>query len=465
MKLNDHIKKIHFIGIGGISMSGLAEIMHHNGYIITGSDQNESSTVDRLRSKGIQVTVPHSADCIEPCLLVVYTAAVKEDNIELSRARELGLSIMTRAEFLGSIMKKFGYGIAIAGCHGKTTTTSMVSIMFQNAGFDPTITLGGELSAIHGNVRLGNSKYFITEACEYMESFLKFHPFVAAILNVEEDHLDYYRDLEHIKETFRKFIDIVPKEGYALLCADDENAMSLSAEARCNIITFGVENPADYKASNIRYSQLGLPSFDVCHKGTSLGRFSLNVPGIHNVLNALAAIAIAINAGIRPEVVAESLLEFTGTGRRFEVKGNIRNITVIDDYAHHPTEVKATLQAALQYPHKKIWCIFQPHTYTRTKTLFQDFAKAFYDADDVIITDIYAAREKDNGEVNARILVDEVNKNSGNAVYEQSFEAIAKMVAKRAQPGDIVFTMGAGDVYRLAPMLLKELSALDVKHP
>lgn len=453
-----NVKNVHFVGIGGISMSGLAQILLESGYTVTGSDINDSNIIDKLRKNGALVSMPHNPKNVENAALVVYTAAVKQDNCEIVRAKELGIPIIDRAEFLGLIMKNCSYGIAISGSHGKTTTTSMVSIIWKNAGLDPTILIGGEIEAIDGNVKVGKSKYFITEACEYYESFLKFYPFVAAVLNVEKDHLDYFKDIEHILAAFRKFAKLVPRDGSLVLCSDNENALSLAKEADCNILTFGIRNKADFSAKDIRYDNLGHPTFRVEYRGTDLGTFSLNIPGEHNVLNALASIAIAHNAGIALDIVRKSLKEFKGTYRRFDIKGTRNNITIVDDYAHHPTEIRATLHAAKQYPHQKIWCIFQPHTYTRTKTLFDEFSEAFYDADNVIITDIYAAREKDTGLVNPSELVSSINKYSANAVYNSDFKNIADFVAHEAKPGDLVFTMGAGDVFKLGPMILSEIA-------
>ncbi len=458
MDILNKVKNIHFIGIGGISMSGLAEVMLRSGFNVTGSDLNDSSIIDRLRSSGAQVFLSHEPSNVESSDLVVYTAAVKNDNPEIIRAKELHIPIVDRAEFLGTIMKKYGYGIAIAGCHGKTTTTSLASIIFKNAQLDPTILIGGELEAIGGNVRVGNTKYFITEACEYVESFLKFHPYVAAILNIEEDHLDYFKDINHILSAFEKFVRLIPRDGCLIVCADNQNSVDVSHKADCNILTYGIDNNADFMAKNITFNEKGHPSFDVVRRGELLGRFGLSVPGLHNVLNSLAAIVIAVNAGISISVIRDSLLEYHGTNRRFDIKGIGNNITVIDDYAHHPTEIKATLDAAKQYPHNKIWCIFQPHTYSRTKTLFSDFAASFYGADKVIIPDIYSAsREKNNGDIHSTDLVEEINKNSNNAIYKNNFDEIADMIAKESEPGDLVFTMGAGDVYKLAPEILNRI--------
>jgi len=453
ISLND-VKNVHFVGIGGISMSGLAQILLESDYNITGSDINESNLISKLRKNGALVSIPHDPKNVEAAELVVYTAAVKQDNCEILRAKELGIPTIDRATFLGMIMKNYKYGIAIAGCHGKTTTTSIISIIIKNAQLDPTILIGGEIEAIDGNVRVGKSDYFVTEACEYCESFLKFYPFVAAVLNIEKDHLDYYKDIDHIISAFKKFVKLVPKDGSLVVCSDNKYALDISKEVDCKVLTYGIKNKADFYAKNIRYDNLGHPTFEVRHRSKKLGTFSLGIPGEHNVLNALAAIVIAYNAGIHMDTVKKSLKEFKGTYRRFDIKGTRNNITVVDDYAHHPTEIKATLQAAKQFQHQKIWCVFQPHTYTRTRTLFNEFSEAFYDADNVIITDIYAAREKDTGIINPSELVDSINKFSANAVYRNDFRSIADLIAKEAHPGDIIFTMGAGDVFKLAPMIL-----------
>lgn len=454
----NNVKNVHFVGIGGISMSGLAHILLKSGYKVTGSDINDSNIISKLRKNGAKVSMPHDPKNVENAELVVYTAAVKQDNCEIVRAKELKIPIIDRAEFLGMIMKDYSYGVAIAGCHGKTTTTSMVSIIFKNANLDPTVLIGGEIDAIDGNVRVGKSEYFVTEACEYCESFLKFYPYVAAILNIEKDHLDYFRDLDHIVSAFEKFTKLVPEDGCLVVCSDNAQAVEVAKKAKCRVLTYGIAKKADFSACKIEYDNLGHPTFEAKYGRMNLGTFSLSIPGEHNVLNALASIAIAHNAGIDMEIVKRSLSEFKGTYRRFDIKGTRNNITIVDDYAHHPTEIKATLHAAKQFPHQKIWCVFQPHTYTRTRTLFDEFSESFYDADNVIITDIYAAREKDTGLVNPSELVDSINKFSANAVYRNDFRSIANLIAKEAHPGDLVFTMGAGDVFKLAPMILDEIA-------
>ncbi len=461
MHFLNNVSKIHFIGIGGISMSGLAEIVLDRGYKVEGSDIQNSPIIERIRSKGAIVNIPHNGENLKDADLVVYTSAVKKDNPEMIKAQELNIPIVDRASFLGDIMKEYKFGIAIAGCHGKTTTTSMISLILKNARLDPTVLLGGELDAIGGNVRIGRSPYFITEACEYMENFLKFHPFVGVILNIGIDHLDYFKDLDHIKSAFLKFARLVPKDGCLFLCSDDTNTRELTSLVDCNKIIFGLENNSDYTANIISYDEEGRPSFEVFKNNTSKGVFTLKIHGKHNVLNSLAAFAVADYAGVPLDIIRKSLSEFSGTHRRFETKGVYNDITVIDDYAHHPTEIKVTLDAAKKIKHNKLWCIFQPHTYTRTNLLFNEFADSFNDADEIIIADIYAAREKDTGLVSSKELAEEINKKIVNkkAAYMDSFESIAEHVAKNAMPRDLVMTIGAGSITDLGPMILTKLKS------
>ena len=446
---------IHFVGIGGISMSGLAEILLHYGYSVSGSDSRASKMTDSLAKKGAVISIGHAAKNVENADIVVYTAAVKWDNPELIRAKELGLKIVSRAEFLGQIMKHYKYGVAVAGTHGKTTTTSLIAIIMKNANLDPTVMVGGEVDAIGGNVRAGKSSYFVTEACEYVESFLKLYPYAGIVLNIDADHLDFYKDINQIINSFSKFISLIPQDGYLITCADNENAMKAAKNAKTNVITFALKNKADWTASNITYDHNSCGQFDVYHRGNFFGSFKLNIPGKHNISNALCAIACSQIFNIDISTIKKSFLEFFGTHRRFEKLGSFNGVTVIDDYAHHPTEIKATLSAARNYPHKKLWCIFQPHTFSRTIKLLDGFSKAFDDTDALIVTDIYAAREKDTGEINSKMLADKIKQNGVDAVYIQSFDDIADYIRKNTSPGDVVITMGAGDVYKVAEKLLK----------
>lgn len=457
MLFSKNIKKIHFIGIGGISMSGLAEIAINKGFKISGSDIQESHLINRLAKDGAEINIPHNEKYISNADLVVYTSAVKEDNPEMVKARELKLPIMDRASFLGKIMKTYRYGIAVAGCHGKTTTTSMISLILKNSNLDPTVLIGGELDEIGGNVRIGRSPYFITEACEYMENFLKFYPFIGVILNIGKDHLDYFRDLSHIKSAFLKFAKLIPKNGCLVLCNDDPNAKEIASFVSCNVKTYSIKNEGDYIARNIKYNKLGHPSFEVFKNGKFSGSFNLGILGEYNILNSLAAIAVSDFLGIPYESVNSTIEDFKGTHRRFELKGIYNDITVVDDYAHHPTEISVTLEAARKTKHNNIWCIFQPHTYTRTKALLNEFANSFNDADKVIISDIYASREKDTDLIHSKDLVAEIKKHKENAIYIEGFPNIAKYIAANAKPGDLVMTVGAGSITDLGPMILEEL--------
>lgn len=446
---------VHMIGIGGISMSGLAEILKNKGYNVKGSDMNDSDIVKKLKKSGIDVAIGHNADNIGDADAVIFTAAIKKDNPEYVEAQKRGILLIERSVLLGEITRMYSETIAIAGTHGKTTTTSMISAAFLEDKKDPTISVGGELNIINGNYKIGNSDYFITEACEYVESFLEFSPKVAVILNIEEDHLDYYRDIEHIKSAFYKFKNKLPKDGYAVLNVDDKNSKELISDLQHNKITFGIENKADYSAKNIMFER-ELTSYDLYVNGVYEDKVELKVPGIHNVYNSLACIAVCDIYSLDRENVFNALYKFGGAKRRFEKKGEFNGAEIYDDYAHHPSEIKATLLAAKEKHPNKVICVFQPHTYTRTKTLLNEFSEAFYDADDVIITDIYAAREKDTGEISSKDLVKKIEGTSKNAVYVKDFEEIEKILAKKLQPGDLFLTIGAGDVYKIGEKIIEK---------
>lgn len=455
-----NIKRIHFIGIGGISMSGLAEILLNHGYEITGSDIRSSNITHKLEKMGIKIFIGHSEENIKNPDLVVYTAAIKENNPELVKARKLGIPCIDRATLLGNIMKKYPYGIAVSGTHGKTTTTSMVTMIMLEAGLDPTVHIGGELEAIGGNTKIGGNDYFIAEACEYVESFLKFHPYLAIILNIELDHVDYFRDIEHVKEAFSKFVSLVPENGYVVLCADDANALSLLNKVKGKTITYGIKSEdAQFTAKDIVFDEMGCASYKLFKDGKKVTTIKLNIPGIHNVNNSLAAIAACNTLGCSITHIKQGLQKFKGARKRFELKGYVGGIKVVDDYAHHPSEVKATLKAAKNCAHSKIWCVFQPHTYTRTKSLMDEFAKSFANADVVIVSDIYAAREADTGEVHASMLAERIRENGDSAVYISGFEEIVKFLENNVNPGDLVITMGAGDISKVGEMFIKNKQA------
>ena len=457
LDLKNSFRNVYFIGIGGVSMSGLAQILFKEGLNVSGSDMKESDATKKLKSLGINVNTGHKAENITDRIdLVVYTAAVKSDNPELIRAQEMGILCVERAVLLGNIMDNYDKSIAVAGTHGKTTTSSMLSEIMLQAGKNPTITIGGNLSTIHGNINVGSNEYFVAEACEYHDSFLQFFPYTAVILNVEAEHPDYFKDINHIRNSFHTFASNVPENGYVVINSADSGRDIITQNLNSHVVTFGLDkNISDWYPENISNSPEGRASFDVYNKGEFKGRIELNVPGDHNILNALAACAASVSTGVDMESIISGLKNYTGVDRRFQYKGSFNGITVIDDYAHHPSEVKATLAAAKNVKHNRIWCLFQPHTYSRAKTLLADFGKAFSNADKVVLADIYAAREKDTGIISARDVADEINKNSKNAIYAGSFDKIEEIVRSEAAEGDLIITMGAGDIYKVGESLIK----------
>jgi UDP-N-acetylmuramate--L-alanine ligase (EC 6.3.2.8) len=442
------------IGIGGISMSGLAEILMHKGIKVTGSDIRESEITDRLKKKGAVIYPTHDASNITDQNLVVYSAAISKDNPELAEARRKGIPVMDRAELLGAIMDHYEHCVAVSGTHGKTTTTSMISQVMLEAGLDPTVHVGGLLDAIGGNTRIGNSSWFVAEACEYKDSFLKFRPTLAVVLNIDADHLDYFRDIDHIRSSFRSFLSNVREPGTIVLNYDDPQTRLLSESLTRPFISYGTNSPdADWTCEDISFEN-GCAGFTVLHKKAVWGRIRLSIPGLHNVGNALACIAACTALGVPQEAVIRGLEGYRGTHRRLEDKGIKGGVRVMDDYAHHPTEIQATLSAARALAPGHIICVFQPHTYSRSYELLDDFSRAFAMADTVVVTDIYAAREKDNGLINSRMITEGINRNTGNAVYISDFRDIVRFLDENAQSGDLVLTMGAGDVYRVGEMYL-----------
>ena len=446
---------IHFIGIGGISMSGLAEILLKEGFTVSGSDSKESALTDHLTANGAQIFYGQRAsNIIDGIDLVVYTAAIHPDNPEYACAKEKNIPMMTRADLLGQIMKNYQIPIAVSGTHGKTTTTSMASHILLEGGFDPTISVGGILPAIGGNLRLGHSGTFITEACEYTNSFLSFFPKIGIILNIEEDHLDFFKDLADIRASFRKFAQLLPADGTLFINGDIENWQEITEGLACRVVTFGTTSASDYYPSDISYNKTADATFTVHSLNGQTRQLTLGVPGEHNISNALAAVALSDLLSIDYRDTAEALLNFHGTDRRFEYKGTINGVTIVDDYAHHPTEIAATLHAALNYPHKTLWCIFQPHTYTRTKAFLPQFAKSLALADKVILADIYAARETDTLGISSADLQALVQKEGKECFYFHTFEEIEDFVLKNCINGDLLITMGAGDVVNIGENLL-----------
>ncbi len=441
---------VHFIGIGGISMSGIARVLLANGVKVSGSDTSSSKIIDKLKQNGATVYSEHRAENISNQDLVVHTAAVKSDNPEIQEAIKKGIEVIDRAEMMGRLMKDYKNAVSVAGTHGKTTATSMMSYIMIKAMLEPTVMVGGELDILGGNYKIGKKDYFITETCEYCRSFLKFFPTIGIILNVEADHLDYYKDLDDIKDAFSSFAHLVPKDGALIVCADDKNAMDCVKDVVAPVYTYGIKN-GEFTASDISYDSFGYPSFEVLRNGEKILDLKLNVTGVHNVSNAVGCTAAACAMGIDYKYIKEGLQAFSGTKRRFEKKGFLNGALVIDDYAHHPTEIEATLNAIKNIKHKKLWTVFQPHTYTRTYTLYDDFKNVLKYADNVILADIYAAREKDTGLVSSKQLADDIE----NATYMESFEKIEKFLKENVSEGDIVLTMGAGNVVEIGEHIVE----------
>lgn len=447
---------IYFVGIGGISMSGLAEILHQAGFTVSGSDWKSSAITQSLEKKGIKVKYGENASHVTADIdCAVLTSAVKESNLEFKAIREKGIPYLTRAQLLGQLMKNYKISIAVSGTHGKTTTTSMVSEILLKADTDPTLSIGGILKTIGGNIRIGGNQYFVTEACEYTNSFLSFFPTVGMILNIEEDHLDFFKDLDDIRHSFRKFAELLPAEGCLIINKDIPDYEEIAGGLSCKVVTYSSSDKnADYYPTDISYDDFGHPSFLLHHQGNETGTFTLKVPGLHNVGNATAAVALADYLSIDRSVTVAALNSYTGTDRRFEYKGCVGGVTVIDDYAHHPTEITATLSAAHNYPHKTLWCVFQPHTYSRTKEFMKDFAKALCLADKVVLADIYAARETDNLGISSEDLQAEIKAMGHDCYYFPSFDEIENFLLENCIKGDLLITMGAGDVLKIGENLL-----------
>lgn len=452
-----HPIHIYFIGIGGISMSGLAEILLDEGFRVSGSDIRPSALTQSLEQKGAAVYYGQKASNLTGDIdLAVYTSAIHPDNPEFIAMKEQSIPSLTRAELLGQMMKNYEIPIAVSGTHGKTTTTSMISEILLEGNCDPTLSIGGIFKAIGGNIRIGQSEYFVTEACEYTNSFLSFFPKIGIILNIEEDHLDFFKDIQDIRNSFHQFAALLPENGTLIINGDIENYEEITWGLSCKVVTYGASAACDYSCSQIRYDELARPVFLLNRKGGISEHFSLMVPGEHNVYNAMAAIALADLLGIGSDTIQKAFSKFSGTDRRYEYKGEINGITIIDDYAHHPTEITATLKAAANYPHKSLWCVFQPHTYTRTKAFLPEFAKALSLADHVVLADIYPARETDTLGISSKDLQEEILRLGGKSTYLPSFEEIEKFLLKNCINGDLLITMGAGDVVKIGESLLEK---------
>ena len=446
-------KIIHLIGIGGCSMNGLAQILRDRGYTVQGSDANVSPFTERLKELGVPVTIGHCAENLGNADLVIYSAAIKPTNVERVAAAERGIPELERSVALGQLTEGYKNVVGIAGCHGKTTITSMLAYICESGALDATVHIGGFVDILQGGVRIGAHNMFITEACEYVESFLTLQPTVALINNIDDDHLDYYKDIEHITEAFRKFLALLPKDGIFIGCADDPRVRRLLVEHRGAHISYGMAN-ADYTPGNIVYDASGAPAFDLLYEGKSLGRIALSVPGEHNIINAIAAAAVALYFGVPFPAIAQALHAFENTRRRFEFFGERNGVRYYHDYAHHPAEINATLSAASRVPHGKLWCVFQCNSYTRAKTLFCKNVSCFAHADETLVPDIYPGREADDGSVHARDMVAGIQAGGAKAVYLPTFEEIRAYLDAHAQPGDLVVTLGSGDVYKQTQKLL-----------
>lgn len=449
-------KQIHCIGIGGIGLSAIAEILLSRGYKVTGSDMRESDITAKLEADGGKIFLGHRAENIDGADLVVYSAAVGADNPEMAKAKELGIPTASRAEILGLLMSEYENSIAVSGTHGKTTTTSMVSLILKNAEKDPTILVGGNLPEIGGNVKVGKSQNFVTEACEYVDSFLSLKPKYEIILNIDSDHLDYFKDIDHIVRSFEKFASLVPEDG-TIIAYDANPFVKSVVEGRPNVVTYGLTEGCDYYASEIVFNADGMPKYKVNHAGGVLCEVQLSVPGEHNILNSMAAFACCHIMGVEAESIAETLGSFIGTQRRFDILGTTeKGVKVIDDYAHHPTEIKATLSAVKNVKHNNLWCLFQPHTYTRTLALFDEFVESFDDADKLVIAEIYAAREKNIHKISSKEMADKIRETyPGKEVhFFETLDEIADFVYDNAEADDLVLTMGAGDIYQAGEKIL-----------
>ncbi|MEW5745639.1 MAG: UDP-N-acetylmuramate--L-alanine ligase [Nitrospirota bacterium] len=450
-------KIIHFVGIGGVGMSGIAEVLHNLGYEVTGSDMRESDTTARLRALGIKVYIGHGAENVDRAHVVVISSAVAPDNPEVIEAKHRAIPVIPRAEMLAEL-GRLKYGILVAGAHGKTTTTSLIATTLGEGGLDPTVVIGGKLNAIGSNAKLGQGVYLVAEADESDGSFLKLSPTIAVITNIDKEHMDYFKDIEALKQAFISFINKIPFYGLAVVCIENSHVREILPSIQRKVLTYGFSPKADIYARNIR--NLGTRmSFEPVFKGGSLGTFAIPIPGEHNVLNSLAAIATAIELQIPVAKVARALGNFSGIHRRFELKGEKRDIKVFDDYGHHPSEVQATLKAARQcFDGRRVLVLFQPHRYTRTRDALDEFAVSFCDADRLFLMDIYPAGERPIEGVTAAALAEAIEKSGFKSIdYIPERKDMIAHITAHLSPGDVLITLGAGDVYKMGEEILKAL--------
>jgi UDP-N-acetylmuramate--alanine ligase len=455
------IQRVHFVGIGGIGMSGIAEVLLNLGYKVSGSDLRQSSVTTRLASLGASICEGHRAENVTGAEVVIISSAVRRENPEVVAAHEQHIPVIQRAEMLAELMR-LKYGIAIAGMHGKTTTTSMVAAVLAAGGLDPTVVVGGRVDAMGSNARLGKSHYLVAEADESDRSFLKLSPILSVVTNIDREHMDCYRDMEDVERTFLQFMDAVPFYGMIVACNDNDDLRQLLPGAKRRIVTYGLRDDSDFHISNLQCGRsketAALSRFRVSYREKDLGEFELRVPGEHNVRNATAAIAVAIGLDIPVDQIRHGLAEFNGVDRRFQLIGSAEGITVIDDYGHHPTEIRATLAAARQCGFEKVHVIFQPHRYTRTQLLIDEFATAFRDADSVLVLEIYAASESPIPGVTGEVLANRITESGGQeALFVRTFAEAKQLVTQAAKPGDMILTLGAGSISQLGPQVLEAL--------
>lgn len=452
LNIND-FKKIHFVGIGGCSMSGLALLFKDKGFYVQGSDRSESPFTNALKQHGVKVFIGHAAEQAADCDLLVYSAAIKPDNPERLYATQHNIPQLERCDALGILSSKYDKVIGVSGCHGKTTITSMLAFINSYADLNATVHVGGYVDFLGCGVNIGGHKTFITEACEYVESFLSLHPSTIIMNNIDDDHLDYFRDIEHITEAFRKFTALMPSDGLLIACTDDERVKRIYDSYNGRKLSYGMKN-ADYYPGNIEYDEMGLPSYDLMHDGQVLYRVKLNIIGEFNVLNSIAAAVCAQDLGADTENIIRALYDFKPTRRRFELFGEKNGHKVFHDYAHHPGEIKAVLNGAKRYPHNKMFVVFQCNSYSRARSLFCKQNDCFAPADVVLVPDIYPGREKDDGTVHARDMVKSICESGVNAIYIKDFEGINDYIDEHAQAGDLVITLGSGDVLAQTKKLL-----------
>ena len=456
--LNNHdISYVHFIGIGGISMSGIASLLLDKGYKISGSDRSSSELIESLEKKGAEIFIGQKSENIKNPDIVVYTDAILDDNEELIKAKSLDVPVVTRGVFLGALMRNYENSIAVSGSHGKSTTTSMISKILLNSNEDATILLGGQLDDMHGNVHVGEEKYLVTEACEYKGNIRYYYPQTVIVLNIDEDHLDYYKDLNDIVDTFKTYLSNQDENSKTILNLNEENNKLILDSVKGELITYAQENyEADYVAHNIKFDEIGRPNFDLKMKNGNIEHFELGVIGRHNINNAMASIIATYENGIDIETIRKNLKAYTGLKRRMEIIGHVNEATIMTDYGHHPSEIKVTLDALREHTEGKLVCVWQPHTYSRTKRLFDDFLKCFDSADEVVVTDIYAAREKFDPSIHSKDVVDALIENGINAKYLGTFEEARDYVYQIANLKDLIITTGCGNPDVLARMIVND---------